>query len=230
MRETGSSEPDPRTTGIPCINDIDLPFDGQRHWLTVQTSGMATVDEPEIWEDLEKLNLNGLKPAPTPIVTPKPIKNTEYVNTSYSKSNSMLGPRLWNVTFIYLCLVHRRTEQQQGSLEEVDDALLEALKDIKERSTGESSYTVGCSSMRLLSSTRISALACTHTLMPHFSSPSPAVIEFEDKVECFIKDASLDVLEFPHTQSTYHVRRQYLLRPLEVSRLHLHRSNLVLCW
>lgn len=154
LRETGSSEPDPGTTGIPCINDIDLPFNGQRHWLTVQTSVMATVDEPEIWEDLEKLNLNGLKPAPTPIVTPKPIKNTEYVNTSYSKSSLILGPRLWNVhLIIYLFLFNRRSEQQQVSLEEVDDALLEALKDSKERSTGESSITAGCSSMRLFSST-----------------------------------------------------------------------------
>ncbi|MEW5302980.1 MAG: hypothetical protein WDW36_005713 [Sanguina aurantia] len=30
------------------------------------------------------------------------------------------------------------------------------------------------------------------------------VLEYEDKVDTFIKDVSLDVLEFPHTQSTYH--------------------------
>ncbi|MEW5312258.1 MAG: hypothetical protein WDW38_003905 [Sanguina aurantia] len=59
------------------------------------------------------------------------------------------------------------TEQQQVSHEDVDDALIEALKDSKERST---------------------------------------VLEYEDKVETFIKDVSLDVLEFPHTQSTYHAR------------------------
>lgn len=38
---------------------------------------MAAEGEPEIWEDLEKLNLNGLKPATPTVVTPKPSKSCE---------------------------------------------------------------------------------------------------------------------------------------------------------
>lgn len=37
---------------------------------------------------------------------------------------------------------HRRIEQQQVSLEDVDDALIEALKDSKERCTGKPMYYV----------------------------------------------------------------------------------------